>query len=287
MNGEDTFFKRSQDMTIKGQIFNMSKPLVMGIINITPDSFHAASRATNALEACELAEKQLSQGASFLDLGAISTRPGAPVVSPEEEKKRLLPVLALLVKTFPEAIISVDTFNAEIAKASIEAGAAIINDVTGGEGDQQMLSTVAKLNCPYIAMHSRGNSLTMTELTQYNKLPDDIIKWFAEKIKKYTEAGIHDIIVDPGIGFAKNAEQNFTIIDHLNDFKILEKPILMGISRKRFIYNTLNIPVENSLNGTTAMHMACLMNGANILRVHDVKEAIETVQLFLQMKKSR
>lgn len=285
MNGEDTFFKRSQDMTIKGQIFNMKNPLVMGIINITPDSFHSPSRVSNALEACKLAEKQLSQGASWLDLGAVSTRPGAPLVSPEEEEKRLLPVLELLVKTFPEAIVSVDTSNAEIAKASIEAGAAIINDITGGEGDDRMISTIAKLNCPYIAMHSRGNSLTMGELTQYEKLPDDIIKWFAGKIKKYSEAGIHDIMLDPGIGFAKNAAQNFTILNHLTEFKILEKPILIGISRKRFIYNTLNVTVDSSLNGTTAMHMACLMNGASVLRVHDVREAKETIELFLEMKK--
>lgn len=284
MDREDTFFRRSRCMTINGRIFNMDKPLVMGIINATPDSFHANSRVNSVSEATQLAEKQLSEGADWLDIGAASSRPGAAIIDPSEEKKRLIPIIKALAKSFPQAVLSVDTTNASIAKTAVNEGAAIINDVSGGNADPEMLSTVGKLGVPFIAMHSRGNSLTMTELTQYNKLPDDIIQWFFNENKKYVAAGIKDIILDPGIGFAKTGEQNFEIIHKLDSFKILEKPLLMGVSRKRFIYNTLNVSIENSLNGTTAMHMACLMNGAGILRVHDVKEAVETVKLYLNLK---
>lgn len=271
-------------MNIKGQLYNTDKPLVMGIINLTPDSFFANSRAITILEACQLAEKQLLEGADWLDFGAISTRPGAELIDENEEEKRLIPILQGVIKAFPKAIISIDTTSAKIAKIAVNEGASIINDVSGGEKDVKMMSTIGELKVPFIAMHSRGNSLTMNGLTQYEKLPDDIIQWFLGQIKKYTEAGINELIVDPGIGFAKNAEQNFELINHLQRFKILEKPILIGISRKRFIYNSLNVSVENSLNGTTAMHMACLMNGANILRAHDVKEAVETVELFVKLR---
>jgi dihydropteroate synthase len=286
MEREDTFFRRSHCMTINGRIFNIDKPLVMGIINVTPDSFHTGSRVSSISEATQLAEKQLSEGADWLDLGAVSTRPGACIIEPLEEEKRLIPVLKALAKSFPRVILSVDTSNASTAKMAIGEGAAIINDVTGGNADTAMLSTIGKLGVPFITMHSRGNSLTMNELTQYNKLPDDIIQWFLNEHKKHVAAGIKDIILDPGIGFAKTAEQNFEIIGKLDSFKILEKPILMGVSRKRFIYNTLDVSVENSLNGTTAIHMACLMNGASILRVHDVKEAVETVKLYRNLRLS-
>ena len=272
-------------MTINGQFFDMKHPLVVGIINATPDSFYNENRATNEKAACQLAEKQLLEGASWIDLGAVSTRPGAEIVSEKEEETRLIPILKVLRKWFEKTIISVDTSSSKIAKIAVKEGASVINDVTGGMGDDQMISTVAEMKVPYIAMHSRGNSLTMTELTQYNLIPEDIIEWFKNRILLYENAGIKDIIVDPGIGFAKNSKQNFEIINGLSKFNELEKPILIGISRKRFIYNSLDISIENSLNGTTAMHMACLMNGANLLRVHDVKEAVETVKLYTELTK--
>ncbi|HLP10500.1 MAG TPA: dihydropteroate synthase, partial [Flavobacteriales bacterium] len=193
-------------------------------------------------------------------------------------------VIQALVKSFPGTVFSVDTWRAGLAKKAVNEGAGIVNDITGGFGDAKMIETIGQLNVPYIAMHSRGNSLTMTTLTQYETLPGDIIKWFVEQIKIYHAAGIKNLIIDPGIGFAKTAEQNFELIRKLDEFSILEKPLLIGISRKNFISKSLNVQTADALNGTTALHMACLMNGAKILRVHDVKEAVETVELYWKMK---
>jgi dihydropteroate synthase len=284
MRREDTFFNRSYAMTINGQVIKIDKPLVMGIVNATPDSFNPDSRANSPLEACQLAEKQLLASADWIDVGAMSSRPGAHMLPESEEELRLLPVVKALVKSFPTTVFSVDTWRAGLAKKAVDAGAAIVNDITGGFGDEKMIETVAKLGVPYIAMHSRGNSVTMNTLTQYEKLPDDIIQWFFNRLKIYSNAGIKDVIVDPGIGFAKTAEQNFTLIESLHEFKILEKLLLIGISKKSFISKSLNIQTSEALNGTTALHMACLMNGAKILRVHDVKEARETVELYWKMK---
>ncbi|HYG51349.1 MAG TPA: dihydropteroate synthase, partial [Flavobacteriales bacterium] len=239
MRREDTFFKRTYTMTINGQLVQINKPLVMGIVNATPDSFNPKSRVNSPFEACQLAEKQLKEGADWIDVGAMSSRPGADVLPESEEELRLLPVIKAMVKSFPNAVFSVDTWRASLVKKAVNEGAALVNDITGGFGDPAMVQTVATLGVPYIAMHSRGNALTMQTLTQYEKLPDDIIQWFFNRLKIYHEAGIQDVIVDPGIGFAKTAEQNFLLIETLHEFKVLEKLLLIGISKKSFISKSL------------------------------------------------
>jgi len=290
MKREDTFFTGSaplstNGMTIRGQLYTPQWPLIMGIVNVTPDSFYAGSRAAG-IDAClKIAEKQLLAGAHFIDLGAVSTRPGADEVDETEEEKRLIPCVEALVKNFPGALLSVDTWRANIVKAAVQNGAVMVNDITAGEGDEKMLETVAQLDVPYIMMHTRGNARTMQNLTQYEYFPGDVVAYLANRISKAHSAGIKDIWIDPGIGFAKTAEQNFALIRELKQFSILDKPILMGISRKGFIYKTLGIEANDALNGTSALHMSCLMNGAKILRVHDVKEAMEVRELYLQVVK--
>lgn len=279
MEREDTFFTSWNN----AEKHRCHWPLVMGIINITPDSFHHNSRVKNVDEALKLAENHIKAGAHCLDIGAMSTRPGAEEITENEEKTRLLPLLEALVKAFPQAFFSVDTYRAGVAREAIDRGAGMINDITAGEGDARMFDVVGS-KAAYCMMHMRGNPRNMQELTQYKSLPGDIIDYFRERITLAEKAGIQHIWVDPGIGFAKTYEQNFALIRELKEFEILGKPILMGISRKGFIYKTLGIEAKDALNGTTALHMACLMNGAKILRVHDVKEAMEVRQLFLGMK---
>ncbi|MFN6946103.1 MAG: dihydropteroate synthase [Cytophagaceae bacterium] len=259
---------------------DLTKPVVMGIINITPDSFYVNSRRQDEKQILEQAEKMLSEGAAILDCGGYSTRPGADDISIQQEKSRVLPAIETIARHFPESIISVDTFRAEVAEAGINAGAAIINDVSGGSLDREMIPTIGKLQVPYILMHMRGTPQTMKALTNYDNLMKDLLTYFHIKIKELYLAGVKDIIIDPGIGFAKTADHNFEILRKLNYLNILNYPILVGLSRKSFIYKTLETDPEESLNGTSILNTISLMNGASILRVHDVKAAAEAIKLY-------
>lgn len=273
-------------MTINclGNLIDLSIPKVMGIINVTPDSFYDGGKTFSEKDILKQAKKMLSEGATFLDVGGYSTRPGADEISENEEIRRVVEAIESILKKFPEALISVDTFRSEVAKKAIEAGAAIINDVSGGNLDSEMYKTVASLKVPYILMHMRGTPKTMAKLTDYQNVTVEVLKDLAEKIALARASGINDIISDPGFGFAKTREQSFQLLNNLELFKNLNVPILVGVSRKSFIYKTLDISVESALNGTTSLNTIALLKGASILRVHDVKEAMECVKLFENLK---
>ena len=263
----------------RGNLIDLSQPRVMGIINITPDSFYSGSRSNSEKEILSNAEKMLNEGADFLDLGAYSSRPGADDIPVEEELNRMIPAVEMISQQFPEAIISVDTFRAKVAAESIQGGAALINDISAGKLDAEMLPVIAKFQVPYSMMHMKGTPQTMKDLNQYEDLVADILFYFSERIKAARKLGINDIIIDPGFGFAKNIEQNFELLSKLELFKTLELPILAGISRKSMIWKKLGITPDESLNGTSVLNTIALRKGANILRVHDVKEAAECIKL--------
>jgi dihydropteroate synthase len=265
-------------LNLKGKLRIIDHPMVMGIINATPDSFYVGSRKSED-NVLRTAEKMLTDGAEILDIGAYSTRPGAQEVSVEEELKRAIPIIKIIHQHFPDTIISIDTFRAEIARAAVEVGASIINDVSAGEDDANMFDTVAKLGVPYIMMHKRGTPQTMTKLTQYEDIVLDVLNYFTNRISAAKLAGIKDLIVDPGFGFAKTMEQNYQLLKSLDRFAILELPILVGVSRKRMIQQIIDTSAADALNGTTVLHTLALLKGADILRVHDVKEAVESVKL--------
>ena len=272
-------------MTIncKGTLIDLSSPKVMGILNITPDSFFDGGKYESKYDILNQAEKMLYEGATFIDVGAYSSRPGALHISEEEELKRILPVIELLVNEFPEIIISVDTFRSKIANETINSGAAIINDISGGNMDEKMFETVAKLQVPYIVMHMLDTPQTMQLNPTYENVILDITKYFAEKIFKLHQLKLNDIIIDMGFGFGKTIEHNFEILKNLSYFKHLEAPILAGVSRKSMLYKTLDISAQEALNATTSANTIALLNGANILRVHDVKEAVEAVKIVEQI----
>ena len=269
-------------MTINcnGKLIDLSTPKVMGILNCTPYSCYDGGKYKSESQFLSQVEKMLSDGATFVDIGAYSSKPNAEFVSEEEELNRLLPVIELVLKFFPETIISVDTFRSKIAQSAIENGAAIINDISAGNLDEEMLETVAKLQVPYIMMHMKGTPQSMQTLTQYDNICKEMLFYFSERVGKARSFGINDIIIDPGFGFAKSLEQNYEVMQKLELFQMLELPLLVGISRKSMIYKTLETTAENSLNGTTFLNAISLQKGANILRVHDVKEAVESVKLF-------
>lgn len=267
-------------LNIGGKLLDLTTPQVMGILNVTPDSFFSGSRVLQVEDAYKKAERMLSEGASILDIGGHSTRPGADAVSDDEETKRVLPVVEMLRKRFPDAIVSIDTFRASVAKQAVEVGAHIINDIAGGNLDPLMFETVAALNVPYILMHSRGTPQTMKELNQYDDLVTDVLRELQKKIYVLRQLGVKDIVADIGFGFAKNANQNYVLLREMKVFEQLGVPILAGVSRKSMIWRKLDISPEQSLNGTTALNTVALLNGASILRVHDVKEAIEVVKLM-------
>ncbi len=273
-------------MTIncRGNLIDLSSPKVMGIINVTPDSFYDGGKTFSEKEILKQAEKMLSEGATFLDIGGYSTRPGAEEISETEEIKRIVEAIESILKNFPEILISIDTFRSEVAKKAVEAGSAIVNDVSGGTLDAEMHKTVAKLKVPYILMHIRGTPKTMTKHTEYKNVTFEVLKDLSEKIALARAEGINDIIADPGFGFAKTREQSFQLLNNLELFKNLEIPILAGLSRKSMIYKTLATSTENALNGTTSLNTIALLKGASILRVHDVKEAVECVKLFENLK---
>ncbi len=264
----------------RGTLLDLSSPIVMGILNVTPDSFFADSRANNVLSLLNQAEKQLLEGAKILDIGGMSTRPGAEMIGETTELNRILPAIRAVTRAFPEAIVSVDTFRANIARACIEEGAHIINDVSGGSLDDNMFATVADLNVPYILMHMNGTPQTMQTLTQYDDVALEVLDFFIEKVGLLRGLGVKDIILDVGFGFAKNTEQSFELLRKLSVFKILECPILAGISRKGMIWRTLGVTADESLNGTTAAHIFALQGGAKILRVHDIKASVEAICIF-------
>lgn len=267
-----------------GKLIDLSTPKVMGILNLTPDSFYDGGKLNSEKEILKQTERMLTEGATFLDLGAYSSRPGADFVSEEEELNRILPVVTLILKEFPDAILSIDTFRSEVAKQTIETGASLINDISGGNLDDKMFETIAKLKVPYIMMHMRGTPQTMMQNTHYKDLLKEILFYFSERIAKARSFGINDIITDPGFGFSKTTDQNFELFKNSEAFKILEVPFLIGISRKSMIYKSLNISADEALNGTTALHAIAIEKGASILRVHDVKEAIETINLLQNLK---
>ena len=272
-------------MTINcnGKLIDLSTPKVMGILNITPDSFYDGGMYKDQSNIVHQVQKMLDEGATFIDVGAYSSKPNANEVSLDEELSRILPIITLLIKHFPYIIISVDTFRAEVAKQCIEKGAALVNDISAGHLDENMLETVAKLNVPYIMMHMRGNPKTMQQQTNYDNILKEVLFYFSERITTARALGIKDIIIDPGFGFAKTLEQNFELLNVLEGFKITNLPLLAGLSRKSMIYKTLEKSPAEALNGTTALNMIALQKGASILRVHDVKEAVECVTLFNQL----
>ena len=263
----------------KGKLLMIDQPIVMGIINITPDSFHEASRKEDVDAVLEQAEKMIGEGAAILDIGGQSTRPGAEMIGAVAEMKRVAPNIEAIHKRFPDAILSIDTFHASVAKASVEAGCSIVNDVSGGLADADMLPTVATLRVPYICMHMQGEPTSMQKNPSYENVALEVLDFFIERCEACRIAGIKDVIFDPGIGFGKTVGHNLELIRKLASFQILETPILLGVSRKGFIRKLLNVEIENALNGTTVMNTLVLLNGANILRVHDVKEAVEAVKL--------
>ncbi len=268
-------------MTIncKGNLIDLSVPKVMGILNITPDSFFDGGKYKDELSILNQVQKMLQDGATFIDIGAYSSKPGAEFVAQEEELKRLLPIIELLLAKFPEAILSVDTFRSTIAKKAVESGVAIVNDISAGLLDEKMIETVAQLQVPYIMMHMKGNPKTMQSLANYEDVVKEIMYYFSERIQVARSFGLNDIIVDPGFGFAKTLEQNYEVMQKLDYFSILEVPILVGVSRKSMIYKLFDSAPKEALNGTSVLNTIALQKGASILRVHDVKEAIECVKI--------
>jgi dihydropteroate synthase len=251
----------------------------MGILNVTPDSFYEGSRHTTTDKVVAQAEKMLAEGADILDIGGYSSRPGATDISVDEEKARVIPAIEAIRKAFPGTFISIDTFRAEVAEAAVQAGASIINDISGGSLDDKMFVTAATLKVPYILMHMRGTPQTMKQLTSYDNLIVELVTYFEQKVAQLRAAGVVDIIIDPGFGFAKTTEQNFTLLRNLNEFSLFELPVLVGLSRKSMTYKTLGVEATEALPGTIALNTLALLQGASILRVHDVKEAVQTIKL--------
>jgi len=276
----------TKNIVLGGKIFNFCPPIVMAIINITPDSFFSESRCSNEKTIIERAEKAINDSAKILDIGGYSTRPNADFVSEEEEIRRVCFSLEIIRKKFPEIPISIDTFRAKVAEIAVnQYDVDMINDISGGMFDENMLPTVAKINRPYVLTHTKGTPQNMQQNTDYENLTADILKYFSEKIEKLRNFGFtSDIIIDVGFGFAKTTKQNYRLMRELPVFECFNAPILVGISRKSMIYNVLGITPQEVLNGTTALHTVALMQGANILRTHDVKEAVETTKIFLELR---
>lgn len=277
-------FKSKKTINCKGKLINLDKPKVMGILNITTDSFFDGGKYNSMDNALFQTEKMLNDGATFIDIGAQSTRPGADMIGAEAELKFAINAIENILQRFPETIISIDTFNAKVAHEAIEAGAAIINDISASDDDEQMFNTVIQHQVPYIMMHKKGNSKTMQQNPTYNNVLLEVIDYFVPKIEFLKQNGVADIIIDPGFGFGKNIEHNYTLLNKLDRFKIFELPILVGFSRKKMIQNIINEQAINALNGTTVANTIALMKGVKILRVHDVKEAVEAVNIFEKME---
>lgn len=268
-------------LNIKGSVRTFSQPLIMGILNVTPDSFYAGSQTTEESAIRERAAKMLEEGADIIDIGGYSSRPNADEVPVEEEIRRVIKGIKAVRELSTDILISVDTFRSEVAKTAVtEYGADIINDISGGDLDPDMINVVPRLKVPYIIMHMRGNPGTMSRLTDYADVTGDVLRELSIKIETFTHAGVNDIIIDPGFGFAKTLEQNYDMLSHLELFQVFELPVLVGISRKSMIYKALDTTPENALNGTTVINTIAMLNGASILRVHDVKEAVEARKII-------
>lgn len=270
----------------RGTLRYVDKPVVMGILNITPDSFYAGSRVTDTGSILQQAEKMLKAGAVILDIGGQSTRPGSEKISAQQELERVLPAIEAVSRHFPECWISIDTYYASVAKAAVLAGATLVNDISAGLMDPQMLAAVAQLQVPYILMHMKGTPQTMQENPEYNNVTREVMDYFIERVAACRKAGITDLILDPGFGFGKSLTHNFTLLKNLLAFQALELPVLAGLSRKSMVSKPLKIRTENALNGTTVLNTLALLNGATLLRVHDVQEAVEAIDLIDIYRKS-
>jgi len=286
---KDTVFQKKKFLSCRGKLLDLSTPVVMGIINLTPDSFYDGGKIKSIDAAIKQCATMLEEGAAIIDAGAYSSRPGAEDISEAEELKRLLPYLEELVKTFPETVFSVDTFRPEVAQVAVEYGASIINDISGqprpkplSEGERSMFDFIAQSGVPYILMHIKGNPQTMNTNLQEGKILNEVMKYFSEKINHLHRLGVKDIIIDPGFGFGKTLEQNYELLQHFEQFRIFDKPLLAGVSRKSMINKVIGTKPENALNGTTVLHSLLLEKGVDILRVHDVKEAVEAIRLVRQ-----
>ncbi len=282
---KNTFFKKKKTINYLGKILELSTPVVMGVINITPDSFYDGGKYENKKEILKRAEQILSEGGAIIDIGACSTRPGKKCISEREEIKRLLPAVEIIRQKFQDAILSIDTFRSNIVrKLVLEYGDCIINDISGGTLDDKMFTTIAELQLPYIMMHIKGTPQNMQNNPVYDDLIKDIIKYFSEKLVILQKIGVKDVILDPGFGFGKTLEQNYELLKNLAHFKIFQLPLMVGISRKSMIFKLLNTTPQESLNGSTVLNTIALLNGADILRVHDVKQAVEVIKIVEKLK---
>ncbi|RZM24423.1 MAG: dihydropteroate synthase [Pedobacter sp.] len=276
---KDTFLNRKTTVNVKGRLLDLSVPAVMGILNLTPDSFYSNSRMASVEDALSRTEAFLNEGATFIDIGAYSSRPGAAEVNIDEELRRLIPVIEAITKKLPEAVLSVDTFRAKVAKESVRAGAHIINDIAAGGLDEAMFETIAELQVPYILMHMKGSPQTMQQHASYGNIGLEVMDYFQTKIAALRALGVKDIVIDPGFGFAKTPAHSYHLLNQLEDLQLFELPVLAGVSRKSMIYNFLGVTAQEALNGTTVLNTIALMKGASILRVHDVKAATECIAL--------
>ena len=281
------FYRKKRSLQLNGQLIMLDQPIVMGILNLTPDSFYDGGRYQSEKAALQRAEEILSQEAMIIDIGAVSTRPGAMEVSAEAEIERLLPAVKAIRKRFPDVVLSIDSYRSEvISRIAGETGDCIVNDISGGTMDAQMFETVAKLRLPYILMHMQGTPQNMQQNPAYQDIINDILLDLSEKVNTLKLLGVNDIIIDPGFGFGKNMEHNFELLNHLDSFRLFELPLLVGLSRKTMIWKLLEITPQESLNGTSVLNTLALMGGADILRVHDVREAMEAIRLVSKLKQS-
>ncbi len=273
-----------QTINCRGKLLDLSSPIVMGILNLTPDSFFDGGKFTTESAMLQQVKRMLGEGAAMIDLGGMSSRPGATLISEEEELGRVLPAIKAILNRFPETVISVDTFRANVAAECVAAGASMVNDIYAGRFDERMFETVAVLGTPYIMMHMQGDPKTMQKAPCYEEVTKEVLHFFIEKLGQLRALGVKDVILDPGFGFGKTVEHNYQLLNNLHIFRMTELPILAGISRKSMICRVLNVPPAEALNGTSALHMVALQQGARILRAHDVKEAMEVIQLWKQLE---
>ena len=279
------FYRRKKSIQLNGKLIMLDRPVVMGILNLTPDSFFDGGRYLNETMVLARTEEILAQGGTFVDIGAVSTRPGAPEVTEDEELKRLIPRVKAIRKQFPEAILSIDSYRSGVIRRVVEeTGNCLVNDISGGELDEQMFDTVAELGLPYVLMHLKGTPQTMQNNPTYDNIVQEILLSLSAKVNKLKLLGVNDVIIDPGFGFGKNMDHNFQLLNRLDSFRLFELPLMVGLSRKTMVWKLLEIQPEESLNGTTVLNTLALMGGADVLRVHDVREAVETIRLVTELK---